>query len=156
MDSKDTWLRRLFQGSKESNQEREQTEAVDPSINRGVFYLYTIIGVQVFLVFGLMVVMMFVGRVIATPLWVFLFVLALGIAGCVYIYRKAKRQFQKLREAIQKVDLSDRNFEISVMGGFLTMRMEQNPRRLLEAPSAPAAEPEVIVEPEIIDTQSVR
>lgn len=150
------WLRRLFQRSEEPNPEKEHSEPPDPSINRGVFYLYTIIGAQIVFVFGLMVVMMLIGRVIATPLWVFLFVLALGIAGCVYIYRKAKRQFQKLREAIQKVDLSDRNFEISVMGGFLTMRMEQNPRRLLEAPPDPIAEPEVIVEPEIIETHPVR
>ena len=126
------WLRRLFQGNSEAGP--EQSEAADPSINRGVFYLYTIIGVQIALVFGLVIAMMFIGQVIATPLWVFLVVLGAGIWGCVTIYRKAKRQFQKLREAIQKVDLSDRNFEISVMGGFLTMRVEQNPRRLLEAP----------------------
>jgi hypothetical protein len=147
------WLRRLFQGSNEPGQ--EQSEPVDPSINRGVFYLYTIIGVQIALVFGLVVVIMFIGQVIATPLWVFLAALAIGIWGCVYIYRKAKRQFQKLREAIQKVDLSDRNFEISVMGGFLTMRVEQNPRRLLEAPSdPPLVEPEVEVE--VIETHPVR
>jgi len=142
------WFRRLFQGIKEPNQ--EPPEAPDPSINRGVFYLYAIIGAQVVFVFGLMVSIMFIGRVIATPLWVLLFALALGIAGCVYIYRKAKRQFQKLREAIQNVDLSDRNFEISVMGGFLTMRVEQNPRRLLEAPADP------VVEPEIIETHPAR
>ena len=144
-------FRRLFQGSNEPGQ--AQSEAVDPSINRGVFYLYTIIGVQLALVFGLVIVMMFIGQVIATPLWMFLVVLGAAIWGCVTIYRKAKRQFQKLREAIQKVDLSDRNLEISVMGGFLTMRVEQNPRRLLEAPSdPPMVEPEV----EVIETHPVR
>ncbi len=145
------WLRRLFQGSSEAGP--EQSEPVDPSINRGVFYLYTIIGVQLALVFGLVIAMMFIGQVIATPLWMFLVVLGAAIWGCVAIYRKAKRQFQKLREAIQKVDLSDRNLEISVMGGFLTMRVEQNPRRLLEAPpDPPAVDPEV----EIIETHPVR
>jgi hypothetical protein len=145
------WLRRLFQGSNEAGQ--EQSEAVDPSINRGVFYLYTILGVQIALVFGLVIAMMFIGQVIATPLWMFLVVLGAAIWGCVIIYRKAKRQFQKLREAIQKVDLSDRNLEISVMGGFLTMRVEQNPRRLLEAPpDPPLVDPEV----EIIETHPVR
>jgi hypothetical protein len=148
------WLRRLFERTKEGGE--DPSGSADPAINRGVFYLYTIVGVQIAVVFGLVITIMFMGQVIATPLWVFLFALALGIACCVYIYRKAKRQFQKLREAIQKVDLSDRNFEISVMGGFLTMRMEQNPRRLLEAPPDPVAEPEVIVEPEIIETHPVR
>jgi hypothetical protein len=145
------WLRRLFQGSNEAGQ--EHSEPVDPSINRGVFYLYSIIGVQLALVFGLVIAMMFIGQVIATPLWMFLVVLGAAIGGCVTIYRKAKRQFQKLREAIQKVDLSDRNLEISVMGGFLTMRVEQNPRRLLEAPpDPPLVEPEV----EVLETHPVR
>lgn len=148
------WLRRLFERKREVG--KNPSEAADPAINRGVFYLYTIVGVQIAVVFGLVITIMFMGQVIATPLWVFLFALALGIGGCVYIYRKAKRQLQKLREAIQKVDLSDHNFEISVMGGFLTMRVEQNPRRLLEAPPEPITEPEVIVEPEVIDTTPVR
>jgi hypothetical protein len=90
---------------------------------------------------------MFVGRVVATPMWVLLFALALAVWGFIIIYRKAKRQLQKLRDAIQRVDLTDRNFEISVMGGFLTMRMEQNPRRLLEAPPDPVLEPEPIDTP---------
>lgn len=132
------------------NQEEEPSEQRDSSINQGVFYLYMIIGAQIALVFGLVAVIMLVGKVLATPLWVFLFALALGICGCVYVYRKAKRQFQKLGEAIQKVDLSDRNFEITVMGGFLTMRVEQNPRRLLEAPRDP------ILDAEPIDTGPVQ
>jgi hypothetical protein len=129
--------------------EGEQPEAPDSSINEGVFYLYMIIGAQVALVFGLLAVVMFVGRVVATPLWVFLFALALAVWGFTIIYRKAKRQLLKLRDAIQNVDLSGRNFEISVMGGLLTMRMEQNPRRLLEAPREPILEPETIEPPPI-------
>lgn len=117
----------------------------EDNINQGIFYLYMIIGVQVAFLFGLLIVIMLIGRVIATPLWVFLFMAALTVAGAVYIYRKAKRQLQKFREAIQKVDLSDRNYEITVMGGFLTMRVEQNPRRLLEAP------PETIIDGDTIE-----
>ena len=141
------WFRHLFQGVREPNQ--EQSDSPDPLINRGVFYLYTIIGAQIAVVFGLMLAIMLVGRIITTPLWVFLFAMGLGAWGLVYIYRKAKRQFQKLRESLQNVDLSGHNFEISVMGGLLTMRVEQNPRRLLEAP------PDPLVEPDTIETQAV-
>ena len=140
------WFRNPFKGMKKAD--GEEPDAPDSSsINQGVFYLYMIIGAQIALVFGLLAVVMFVGRVVATPLWVFLFVLALAVWGFIIIYRKAKRQLLKLRDAIQNVDLSDRNFEISVMGGFLTMRMEQNPRRLLEAPRDPILEPETIEPP---------
>jgi hypothetical protein len=45
------------------------------------------------------------------------------------------------------VDLSGHNYEISVMGGMLTMRVEQNPRRLLQAPANPLIEQEPIETP---------
>jgi hypothetical protein len=140
------WFRNPFKGMKKADGEEPGTPD-SSSINQGVFYLYMIIGAQIALVFGLLAVVMFVGRVVATPLWVFLFALALAVWGFIIIYRKAKRQLLKLRDAIQNVDLSDRNFEISVMGGFLTMRMEQNPRRLLEAPRDPILERDTIEPP---------
>jgi hypothetical protein len=139
------WFHNPFKGMKKPNE--EQPDGPDSSINQGVMYLYLIIGAQIALVFGLLTMIMFVGKVLATPLWVFLFAFALGAWGFIVIYRKARRQFQKLREALQKVDLSDRNVEISVMGGFLTMRMEQNPRRLLEAPRESVLEVEPLETP---------
>jgi hypothetical protein len=97
-----------------------------------------IIFLQIALVFGIMATIMIVGQVLATPVWVFLFAFATGIAGIVYIYRKAKRKFKGLKEALSRVDLSGRNYEISFMGGMFTMRVEQNNRHLLEAsPSNP-------------------
>lgn len=104
-----------------------------PTVQQGIYYLYLIVGVQILFVFGLVTVIMFVGKVLATPAWVFLAAFLTGIAGCVYVYRKAKLQLMKLRDTIKRVDLSDRNYEISFMRGALTMRVEQNPGRLLEA-----------------------
>ncbi|MEJ5364603.1 MAG: hypothetical protein WHS86_05860 [Desulfosoma sp.] len=117
---------RLFKRRKEEPQEKK------PDINQGIFYLYLIIGLQVLFVFGLMAVIITLGKVLATPLWVFLFSLAVGATACYYIYKKAQQQFRKLREALRHVDLSDRNYEISFMGGVLTMKVEHNPRKLLE------------------------
>ncbi|HQN17782.1 MAG TPA: hypothetical protein PKV86_01520 [Syntrophobacteraceae bacterium] len=149
------WLRRLLWGTREEEGPKEEKQAEnnpsEPSINQGIFYLYLIIGLQVAFVFGLVLAIMMVGSVLATPLWVFLFAFALGIAGCVYVYRKAKRQFRKLRESLQKVDLSDRDYEISLMGGFLTMRVEHNPRRLIEAPKDPP-----IIESEPLETRPLQ
>ena len=126
------WLfNRLFKRKQKTEEEQRE-----PTINQGIFYLYMLIVLQVVFVFVLAGVIMFVGKVLATPMWVFLATLLLGIGGCVYIYRKACRQLQKFREAFTRVDLADRNYEISFMGGVLTMRVEQNPRRLLEAPSS--------------------
>jgi uncharacterized protein (DUF983 family) len=143
------WLNRFLKGREKS--ESNEEERNEPTVNQGIFYLYLIIFMQVVFVFGLVAVIMFVGKVIATPLWVFLIAFVLGLAGCVYIYRKAKQQFQKLRETFQRVDLSDKNYEISFMGGVFTMRVEQSPhRQLLEAPS------NNILEAETVRTQPAR
>lgn len=109
-----------------------EDEPKKPGVGQGIAYLYLIIILQVVFVFGLMAVIIAIGKIMATPLWVFVFAFLLGCAGCVFIYRKAKQQFRKFRQSFQHTDLSDRNYEISIMGGMLTMRVEQNPRRLLE------------------------
>ncbi len=126
---------RLFRRKKDESREEKK-----PDINQGVFYLYLIIGLQVVFVFGLMAIIITLGKVLATPLWVFLFSLAVGAAGIAYVYRKAKMQLRKVREALKHVDLSDKNYEISFMGGVLTMRVEHNPNRLLEDHSAGVVE----------------
>jgi hypothetical protein len=140
---------RLFKGMSKP----QEGEATQPTLNQGIYYLYLIIFLQVVFVLGLVTVIMVAGKVLATPMWVFLLAIGLGVWGCVHIYKKAKRQLRKLREALQRVDLSDRNYQISFMGGFLTMRVEQPPRQhLLEAP--PAQSPPMI-EAEPIDTTVV-
>jgi hypothetical protein len=117
--------------------------ARDSSIDQGVYYLYMIIGLQVLLVFGIMGIIMLVGKVISTPGWVFLLIFALFATSIVYIYRKAKRKFRRLKEFFGK---AGRNYEISIMGGMLTMRIEQDPNapKLLDAPFSVNPEQPVI------------
>ena len=126
------WFSRFFRHRQKSQREESPS---GPSVNQGIFYLYLIIMLQVVFVLGLVGFIMFVGKILATPTWVFLAAFAAGVGGIVYIYRKARSQFNRLRESFRRVDLSDRNYEISIMGGVLTMRVEQNSNRLLEAPT---------------------
>lgn len=140
-------FKRLFKRREKpfpSSEAESRTEKAT-TVDQGVLYFYVIIGSQVLFVFGLLAVIMGIGQVIATPWWVFLFAFFLAVGGCIYIYRKVKTQFRKFRDAFQKVNVSDRDYEISVMGGFLTMRVGQNPQRLLEAPPAPP----------VLDTETV-
>ncbi|MGC8490118.1 MAG: hypothetical protein ACP5SH_00105 [Syntrophobacteraceae bacterium] len=122
------------------NKEKENRSEADrkwwsdeATLDRGVYYLYLIIGLQVIFVLTLMGIIMFIGKVISTPGWVFLFLFALLVTGTVYIYRQAKRRLRRFKEAFGG---SDKNYEISLMGGMLTMRIEQNMNgaKLLEAP----------------------
>ncbi len=128
--------------------QQDPREAEQKTINQGIYYLYLIIGAQVLFVLGLVAVITAFGTVIMTPMWVYLGTLGLGVAGIVYVYRKAKQKFLKFKEAFRNVNLSNSNYEISFMGGVFTMRVEQNERPLLEAPpSSPVLEAETIEPP---------
>jgi hypothetical protein len=144
------WFSRLFrkQGQQSEPEAAKGREDREGSINQGIYYLYMIVGLQVLLVFGLLAVIMLIGKVISTPGWVFMVILVLFVGSIVYIYRKAKGQLRRFRESLNAT--SGNNYEISIMGGMLTLRIEQNQNapKLLEAPSRAPAEP-------IIDAETI-
>jgi len=149
------WLSRLFGRRKNRPEPEPAPQKPESTVGQGIHYAYMIIGGQLLLVFGILGVIMFIGKVISTPGWVFLLIFLLFAGSLVFIYRKAKKQFRKLRESFSQAGMSDKNYEISIMGGMLTMRIEQNPNapKLLEAP--PASE-EPIIDAERIDPSEVR
>jgi hypothetical protein len=139
------WFKHLFGERKNSAPEQQR----DPLLNRGVFYLYVILGIQILIVFGILAGIMVIGQVMATPMWMFIAAFVAGAWGLTYIYRKAKQKLEKIREAISRVDLSDKNLELSFMGGVLTMKIEQNGRTpLLEAPTS------AIIDAEPVETSA--
>jgi membrane protein implicated in regulation of membrane protease activity len=139
------WFDRSSRRKSEENETAKGSADGRQSIDQGVYYLYMIIGLQVLLVFGIMGIIMFIGKVISTPGWVFLIMFALFAAGMVYMYRKAVKKLRSLKESFGR---ADRNYEISIMGGVLTMRIEQNPNvpKLLDAPFAVTSEPVIDAE----------
>ena len=72
----------------------------EPTIDQGVHYLFMIIGLQVLFVFGIMGVIMFIGKVISTPGWVFLIMFVLFAASMIFIYRKAKKQIKRFKRIV--------------------------------------------------------
>ena len=104
----------------------------ESEVNEGFRYVYLIIALQVLFIFGMVAVFMVVGRIVATPWWVFLLVFGIATGGCIWIWRKIKKQFSRFKESLSTIDRSERNYEISVMGRLLTIRIEQPQGRLLE------------------------
>ena len=114
--------------------EKKKLREGKSEVNQGLVYMYAIIGIQILLVFGLVMVFMVVGKVITTPWWALLLIVAAVLGGCGFIYYRIKRSFRRLKETVRDMNVADRNYEISIMGGAVTMRVEKNPNRLLEAP----------------------
>ncbi len=86
------WFKKLLRRKKEAVAEKP----VRDNIDQGMFYVYLIVGVQILFVMGLVIVITAFGRVIATPLWVFAAAFLAGIAGCVYVYRKAREKLERI------------------------------------------------------------
>ncbi len=100
-------------------------------IGEGLFYLYMIIAAQVLLVFALMTVVIAMGTVLATPLWAVVAAILLFLWGAMLAYRQIKLHWRSVKETLKQQQFSNSNFEISFLGGVVTMKVEHNPRRLL-------------------------
>lgn len=114
-------------------------------IDQGFYYMYLVLGLQVLFLFAILAVMMLVGKILATPWWVFLLLFLGAVGGCVFLYMRIKRKFKDLKktvkETLKDVDLSGKNYEIRIMGGVLTLRVEQSAGRLIESrPARPLLE----------------
>jgi len=146
------WFSKLFKDR--SKAEKSEAPPQDP-INQGVFYLYFIMGAQVLFVFGLIAVLTAFGSFLATPTWVFVLAFVAGAWGIVALYRKIKRKLGRLMEAVKGANLGGQNYEISLMGGAFTMRVESSPARpLLEAPAASPIR-DTLIDAETIDAETV-
>ncbi len=55
-----------------------------------------------------------------------------GIGGLIYLYRKLKRQVDEFAERIELLETSDDDYEVNVMGGLLSVRVEHDPKKLVE------------------------
>lgn len=126
------WFKEMFSFRKKQTEKVSRPRDYD-DINRNVGYMYLVLGSQIALVFLIMGFMMFVGAVISTPWWIFAAIFIAGSSLCYYLYRKAKKKWEEFKNLIKQISLGDRNYEISIMGGVLTMRIEQSPRHMLEA-----------------------
>lgn len=124
-------FKRLFkhQEQKEGSKQKKRSDAY-----HGFIYMGLAIALQPLLLLGLLAIIVFGGKIISTPWWIFLITFVVVIGGCTFIFYGIKKQFRKLRQTVKDMNLSDRNYEINIMGGALSMRIEQNPTRLLEAP----------------------
>jgi len=120
-------------------------DSTGAEIDQGFYYMYLVLGLQVLFLFAILAVMMLVGKILTTPWWVFLLLFLGAIGGCIFLYMRIKRKFKDLKKAVKEtlkdVDLSGKNYEIRIMGGVLTLRVEQSAGRLIESrPATPLLE----------------
>jgi len=107
-------------------------ESKNVKMGEGLLYLYMIIAGQVVFVFGLLILIVAMGTILATPLWAVVAAALLFLWGAVLVYKQIKMHWQKVKKTLQEKRFADRNFEISFLGGVITMKVEHNPHQLLK------------------------
>jgi len=118
----------------EPNKDRQST------IGQGILYLHLIIAFQILFLLGLIAVIVFMGKVLTTPLWILLVAFLLTVSGIAFVYYKAKKQVQELGRTIRGLNLAERNHEIKIMGSLFSIRVEGDSPKLLQPPANPASE----------------
>ena len=132
---------RLFKRKKTSSgpgQDRQST------IGQGILYLHLIIAIQILFLLGLIAVIVVMGKVLMTPLWIILLVFLVLVAGIAFIYHKAKKEVQELGQTIKRLNLAERNHEIKIMGNLFSIRVEGDSPKLLRPPANPGSEEHIL------------
>ena len=128
---------RLFRRNKTSSgpgQDRQST------IGQGILYLHLIIAIQILFLLGLIAVIVVMGKVLMTPLWIILVAFIITASAVVLMYHKAKKQVQELGRSIKSLNLAERNHEIKIMGSLFSIRVEGDSPKLLRPPANPGSE----------------
>jgi hypothetical protein len=129
-------LGRLF---KRKTKPSEPDNDRQSTVGQGILYLHLIIAAQILFLLGLIAVIVVMGKVLTTPLWILLFAFLLTVSGIAIVYYKAKKQVQKLGRTIQGLNLAERNHEIKVMGSLFSIRVEGDSPKLLHPPENPTS-----------------
>jgi len=107
----------------------------ETTIGKGIFYFHLIVVAQVLLLLGIIGTIVVMGTVLTTPLWLLLVMFVLSASGLVFVYRKIREQVRDLRHTVGQLNLAERNHEISILGGVFTMRVGDNPKKMLGSSS---------------------
>jgi len=95
-------------------------------------YFYLIIAVSLLLPIVIAVCVFFTDIFVTLVISGFL----LSVLGfLIYAYRKVKKELQQFDEALEKLNLLEGDHEISLFGGLLSLRIEENPKELPPPPN---------------------
>ena len=106
-------------------------------VREGLYYLYSILSLQMVFALALVAGTLALGQFLSAPFWFFLLAIGLGTGAGVYFFRKVKSQLKQVKKTIEKIELSDRNYEISILGGAISMRVEKPAQKQLPSPADP-------------------
>lgn len=95
----------------------------EESLFKGVFIAYLILFLNLFLIVGIGLIVLFLNGIVNYMLWIFLGGLGLVLSSGLLFYRKLKREGRTLRNMMDHHAFTGRSIEVSLLGGFASFKL---------------------------------
>ena len=95
----------------------------EESLLKGVFIAYLILFLNLFLIVGIGLIILFLSGIVNYMLWIFLGGLGLVLSSGLLFYRKLKREGRTLRNMMDHHAFAGRSIEVSFLGGFASFKL---------------------------------
>ncbi len=96
------------------------------SVFKSVFVAYFILILHVLLIAGLGMLVIFFRGIIQYMFWIFLAGTAIILLSAYRFYKRMKKERKSLQEMLALPDFQGRSVEVSVLGGFATIKLGQS------------------------------
>jgi len=93
------------------------------SLFKGVFIAYLILFLNLFLIVGIGLIILFLNGIVNYMLWIFIGGSGIILASAFLLYRKLKREGRSLRDIMNHQAFAGRSIEIHLLGGLASFRM---------------------------------
>jgi hypothetical protein len=131
---------------------RQKPKKESDGVLKSVLMAYLVLALHVLVIAMICIVVIFFRGIVNYMLWIFLAFTLLILGSGYYFYRRMRAEGKNLREMLRSPLFAGRSVEVSFMGGFASIKLNQQGDHLT-ALDAPPAAPLQLEDPE---TQRIR
>ncbi len=109
---------------------QRRTNGNENGFFKSVMLAYTILGLHLLLVAGIVLLIIFLRGIVHYMLWIFLGGLLVVLTSAFYFFRKMRAQQENLKETLSSPAFAGRPVELSLLGGLASIRIGDTPPQL--------------------------
>jgi hypothetical protein len=127
---------------------RQRQKKESDGLLKSVLMAYLVLAMHVLVIAMICILVIFFRGIVNYMLWIFLGITLLILGSGYYFYRRMRAEGKNLREMMSSPLFAGRSVEVSFMGGFASIRLNQPGDHLQPALEGPAASPLQLEDPE--------
>ena len=131
---------------------RQKPKKESDGLLKSVLMAYLVLALHVLVIAMICILVIFFRGIVNYMLWIFLAITLLILGSGYYFYRRMRAEGKNLREMMRSPLFAGRSVEVSFMGGFASIKLNQQGDRMAPAIEAPPVTPQL----EDPETQRIR